>query len=250
MATADVIFALPRMSIAHTRARAAASARGARFLSLPDYGHDVLERDALRTDFRALAPLADAFGRSLADAHTLRLTTAAGTDLTMSSTGRSANSAPGFVRGPGDLASPPDAEANVPIAEDRTNGRLVVDGSIPCPEIGLLVSPVQLEITAGRITAIEGELAATLTSILDAIGDPRTRIAAELGVGLNPRAELCGRMLEDEGTRGTVHVGFGSNITIGGHNGPAFHLDMIVRRATLTANGTALLSNGEVSLDV
>ncbi|HOY67834.1 MAG TPA: aminopeptidase, partial [Candidatus Ozemobacteraceae bacterium] len=82
----------------------------------------------------------------------------------------------------------------------------------------------------------------------DRLGEPATRVLAELGVGLNPAARLCGSMLEDEGCRGTVHLGFGSNATIGGRNRVPFHLDMVLRHADLRVDDRPVLENGHLVL--
>jgi len=60
---------------------------------------------------------------------------------------------------------------------------------------------------------------------------------AELGIGLNPLAELSGAMLEDEGCLGTAHLGMGSNATIGGENEVPFHLDHVIRDACIEIDG-------------
>ena len=70
-------------------------------------------------------------------------------------------------------------------------------------------------------------------------------MVAEFGIGLNPKAELKGSMLEDEGCLGTVHLGIGSNKTIGGMNDVPFHLDHIIRQATIQVDDETLIERGE-----
>src|SRR5262249_20183261 len=141
--------------------------------------------------------------------------------------------------------SPPDAEVNIAPLEETAAGTLVVDGSVPCRELGKLTASLMLRIDKGAIVAVEGPSAAVLESVLDRLGNPRTRWLAEFGIGLNPEARLCGSMLEDEGCAGTAHFGFGSNATIGGRNAVPFHLDMVFRAPTVTVDGRLLLHAGE-----
>ncbi|MBP7636191.1 hypothetical protein KBA41_18635, partial [Candidatus Ozemobacteraceae bacterium] len=175
-----------------------------------------------------------------------RLASAAGTRLDLDISGRIGNAAPGWCGGSGTLASPPDAESNVAPVEGTAEGTLVIDGSVPCAELGLLQEPLTLTIQAGRIVDILGPQAATLAAVLDRLGNPATRVLAELGVGLNPAARLCGSMLEDEGCRGTVHLGFGSNATIGGRNSVSFHLDMVLRHTDLRIDDHLVLEHGNL----
>ena len=122
----------------------------------------------------------------------------------------------------------------------------MVDGSITCPEIGLVVEPVSLTVSAGRVTGIDGgqdDSARILSDILGPLGSPR-RVVAELGVGLNPLARLTGLMLTDEGALGGVHFGLGANATVGGVNDTDFHLDVVVRNASLSVDGREILNKG------
>ena len=237
MKRADVIFGITTMSLAHTQARLAASNAGARYLSLPDYSLDVLGGMALTADFRSLTATADAFARRVSEADVLHLRSTGGTDLECVTRGRSANSAPGWVRRAGDLASPPDAEVNVPPVEGTAYGVIVVDGSIPAPGLGLLSEPITLEIGDGRINRITGANASVLQRLFKTAGTERAWMLGEVGWGLNPLAQLRGSMLEDEGCVGTVHFGFGSNIVLGGKNQVAFHVDCIVREVTTRLDG-------------
>jgi 2,5-dihydroxypyridine 5,6-dioxygenase len=245
---ADVIFCLTSMSLAHSEERRRATDNGARYLSLPDYSLPLLAAPSLACDFRALIPQAEALGKLLDAGKTVRWTASAGSDVTFSIEGRKANRAPGCVLEKGMLGSPPDAEVNIAPIETSLEGVVVVDGSIPCHDIGLLRDPVTLRCEGGRIVDISGPDAAIvsrLTALFDKPG-PKARVLGEFGIGLNPRAVLCGIMLEDEGCLGTVHFGFGSNATIGGLNRVPFHLDHIVNEPTVWIDGVEIMTRGKI----
>lgn len=247
MSESSVIFGLTSMSMAHTDARLAATTRGARYLSLPDYSLEVLQRRALRADFARFVEPCDALARELTAASRLTLRTELGTDLEFDIRGRAANASPGCCYAPGVVASPPDIEVNIAVIETATRGVAIVDGSIPCRELGRLDAPIMLEIENGRVQRIAGGAAPTLQRLFDSASSDRARVVAEFGIGLNPYAELCGSMLEDEGCLGTVHLGIGSNVTIGGENAVAFHLDHVIRGASIWIDGVMMMEDGELT---
>lgn len=240
MLQSDVVFGMTTASMAHSNARNQATRAGARYLSLPGYSIEALASPALQADFRGITPAADALAGALSDAAVIVVESAAGTDLRASAAGRTGNSAPGWCDGPGSLASPPDAEANVAVLETSAEGRIVADGSVTAPGLGLLRAPIVLDVEAGRVTRCAGELAPMLEALLRAPADGAASTVAEIGLGLNPLARLSGWMLEDEGCLGTVHVGVGANATIGGRNEVPFHVDLVLRGATVTADGVLL----------
>lgn len=244
MCASDVIFALTKFSMAHTKARQKACRKAVRYLSLVDYDDSVIQSPSLQINFRLLTErsqkLADIFTRG----KKIQILTKQGTDLTGSIVGRHGNSAPGWCWKKGSLASPPDAESNVALVEDASEGILVVDGSIPCPQIGLLKSPQILTVKKGKVVKIQGTKARILNKLFDSCG-PKARVLAELGVGLNPKARLSGYMLEDEGCLGTIHIGMGSNATIGGKNSVPFHLDHIIKSATLLVDDKTIMKDGK-----
>jgi leucyl aminopeptidase (aminopeptidase T) len=244
MSVADVVFGVTTMSMAHTEARQRASMTGTRYLSLPDYSHEVLAGRALRADFRALTEPARRLAETFTAGHSVRLTSRAGTDVVLDIGGRTGNAAPGWCDGIGALASPPDAETNVALIEDSAEGVLVVDGSVPCAELGLLSTPLTLCVTAGRIRSTEGDAAAIFDRVIGRSGDRANCILAELGVGLNPLARVVGSMLEDEGALGTAHVGIGANTALGGQNRVSFHLDHVLCAPTLVVDGRVVMRDG------
>ena len=250
MAGATLCLGLTAKSMAHTRARIAAGAAGARYLSLPDYSVALLASPSLRADYRALAVRAQRVAESFTLGSFVRVTAPSGTDITMSIVGRVGNCAPGYVEGPGDLGSPPDIEANVSPIESSARGVVVVDGSIPYPSVGLLDASVTLRVEAGRITDIDGPpvIVAELRSLFASAASDKAFVLAECGVGLNDKAQLSGVMLTDEGAAGTMHFGFGSNATVGGTNEVPFHLDVVFRQPTLLVDGVAILLDGQLHL--
>jgi 4-hydroxy 2-oxovalerate aldolase/long-chain acyl-CoA synthetase len=248
MLWADVVFCLTPTSMAHTRARKRAADRGTRFLSLPDYSLGLLASPSLQVDFAALKPLARRLSRLLDHGREVRILTDGGTDLRFSIVGRLANCCPGVCRDPGVLGSPPDAEVNIAPLEGAAQGMIWVDGSIPCRSLGRLREPIGLRIADGSIVAIEGppREVRLLEELFEAVRAPEARVLAEFGIGLNPQAEITGRMLEDEGCAGTAHFGFGNNATIGGKTSVPFHLDFVLRAPFVWLDGVALLRAGSL----
>jgi leucyl aminopeptidase (aminopeptidase T) len=51
-------------------------------------------------------------------------------------------------------------------------------------------------------------------------------------------------MLTDEGAMGCVHFGLGANHTVGGLNEVDFHLDFVVRDASLWVDGVPMIADG------
>jgi leucyl aminopeptidase (aminopeptidase T) len=249
MKSADLIFGLTRYSMAHSRARNQACHAGARYLSLPEYSHELLRDPAVLADYRGRAPVVRAFADAFTRGRRVRVTTELGTDISLDITGRKGNYCPGFVEGPGELGSPPDIEANVSPVETGSNGVVIIDGSIPCAEVGLLQSPVELTIRDGRIVRFDsedGNVVGELERLFEGVGSDKAYVLAECGVGLNEAARLTGVMLTDEGASGCMHFGFGSNSTVGGQNEVSFHLDFVFRSPDLFVDERQMLVKGAI----
>lgn len=248
MLKANLVCGLTKMSMAQSNACRKATLTGVRYLSLPDYSYDVLLSKALCADFRSITPTATYFADAFTKADSILLLTENGASLRCGIAGRTGNAAPGWCFGPGVIASPPDCEANIAVVESESTGRLLVDGSITHPRLGLLTVPIEFFIEQGKVKSIKGYKSDILKGILSEVGDERALTVAEFGVGLNPLARLCGKMLEDEGTLGTVHIGLGSNWGIGGASAVPFHLDMVIKKPTVILDGNTIIENGLLML--
>ncbi len=247
MRQAHVIFSAVSVSITHTRAMRNALDSGARAILMTAYTEEILTSAALlETDFQAQAALCRRLGTVLARGERLRLRSPHGTDLTFSITGRTANVLTN-IPDPGELAPVPDIEVNVVPVEGSSQGRLVADASVPYLSIGILDQPIECSVEDGYITSMRGgKQAQILRAALDSHNDRNCYNVAELGIGLNPNAQLTGRMLDDEGVMGTIHIGIGTSHTLGGNVVAPTHYDLLMWQPTIEIDGRVVQRGREV----
>ncbi len=245
MENADIIFSATTFSLFNTPARIGACKQGARFINMADYSVAMLEEGCLFVDFEQTRALVQTVAAQITGS-TCVLTTPAGTHLTASIAGRNAVCGFGLADKKGMAASPPDIETAIGPTDGSAHGTLVIDGSIPLPGIGLITSPITLHVDKGYITSITGaEQAKILEDSLKAMNDSRVYLVGEIGFGMNNGAALSGRMLEDEGVFGTIHIGIGNNLSYGGTNDTPIHIDLIMKSPTYTVDGRTVCKDGK-----
>lgn len=244
----DVFLALVNKSITHTSAVKSAIANGARGIMLTQFNEKMMSDSGVKADFKAMESLCKGAANTMENAKKIELTSSHGTHLTFSAAGRRGNALTGIV-GRGEFAPVPTIEANVSPLEGTANGIIVANASIPYIGIGLLKSNVIAHVKDGLITSIEGgEEASVLRKDLADKDDPNVYNIAELGIGINPECRFSGFMLEDEGVYGSVHIGIGTSITLGGTVKAKCHYDLIMTEATITVDGKVLLDNGQFTI--
>ena len=240
MRSADVIFTPTRVTMYHTRARVEACQSGARVLTLSGANQETLMREAMRVDFRKLAPGVEKIAGKLARASSIRFSAASGTDLKAGIEGRRANADTGLCHKPGQCMGMPLVEANVPPLEDSVEGLVVVDASASL--IGLIEEPIKLTVRKGKVIEITGgKQADEVRYLLEEAKDPNVYQIAEIAVGLNPKSEVIGILTEDESAWRTGHIGVGNNIGLGGINEAPLHMDMIIQRPTVVLDENFVL---------
>ncbi len=185
-------------------------------------------------DYQAIAALGAVYAARLQDASTVRITSAAGTDLTFGIRHQAGMRETGLYVEPGMVGNLPAGEAACGIDDGTGEGVLVVDGSYP--GLGMLDEPVSLHFEDGAIVRVTGSRAAELEALLDAAG-PGSRLLAELGIGLNPGFEIQGNTLLDEKIAGTIHIATGNDVTFGGSNAVSYHADAVIRSPQLYLDG-------------
>ena len=235
MLESDVFLAPTTKSLSHTRARGAACDAGARGATLPGITEDVFTT-GLDADYAAIEAACDDVLGQIAGANEIRVTSAAGTDITFRIGDREWLSDTGMVHEPGEFSNLPAGE--VFVAPETATGTYVVDGTM-MPH-GLLEDGQRLrfEVDDGFVTEIgDDAIRSDVETAAEAVGDAAYTLA-ELGVGTNVGVdELVGSVLLDEKAGGTVHIAIGDNAGIGGDTNAPIHLDGILRNPTVYADG-------------
>lgn len=248
MREADVVITMAYGELMHTRARKEACAAGVKYAAVGGITKEYLVRLNLTPeDLYEVRALTERIAQRLTEASTARLTTRAGTDLTMSLKGRKGITLLPFGEKGTFCMVPAYAEAPCPPIEDSVEGVAVIDGTmVGAPEFeGLVEEPFKVYFEKGRIVKIsEGKDARRLTNLLDTLED-QARTFAELGVNSNhkiPRRFLGTRT--DNAIAGHAHIGLGRNDHIGGKSTADAHLDLLMKWATLLLDGKPILEDG------
>lgn len=185
--------------------------------------------------------------QKLENAKEVHITTPAGTDLYYNKEGIKAIAADGNYTMPGAGGNLPAGEVYSPPNGKKIEGKVVIDGSSRTHEHTILIrKPIELTIKEGDIVDIKGqEEAKQLENALKwaasvAKNPGNVRRICELGIGLNPRAQIIGAMIVDDKTLGTAHVGIGSNYWFGGSIYAIIHLDQVFKNPTIYLDGELL----------
>ena len=244
MKAADVALCPTAKSITHTNARIEAAAAGTRVVTMPSITIDMLRDGAACADYAQVEQRTRQLTERLTHAKHARIEKG-GHVLELALTGRDGVASPGVYREPGASGNFPSGEAYIAPLEDGANGTIVIDGSMV--GIGTLTEPMTVTIENGCLTRIEGAdaqgpYAERLGILFD---QPENSTIAELGIGTNEAAKLCGIILEDEKLYGTVHIAFGTNTSFGGITKADCHLDGIILNPTLYLDDECVIRKGE-----
>lgn len=246
MMECDIMFRITKFSLSHAKARRKALANGCRDINMCDYSIETLTKGGLFADFIEAGKVLDGFWPKYCGER-ITITTKKGTRLEGSIAGRAPKPQYGRSLVPGQVASPPDIECAIAAVEGELNGVLIIDGSIPMPELGVLKEDIKLTIENSKIVKIEGgEEARTLERILKEFNNEKVYMVGELAVTFNPLCGLTGRMLEDEGCYRAAHVGIGSSTGFGGTTDCSVHIDMVFMEPTVVIDGRKLVEDGNI----
>lgn len=207
---------------------------------------DLTAEDIMAATARARDAIA-----ALEGARKVRVTSAPGTDFTVTIEGRPALEVTP-VRNRGQMMGPVPLWAEVAYAavEDGTDGRIVVDGvmlGIGVP--GRVRTPIELEVRQGRVVSITGgEEADRLRQVI--AGVDGADVIGEFAFGTSEKSPTGSP--SEKGLLGTAHVALGDNHNAypGGKNVSVLHLDGVVLDATMQIvdTGRYILKDGRWAL--
>ncbi len=232
MQSVDVVIAPTTMSLTHTQARKRANKAGVRTATMPGVTERMMVEGGLTADPKDVADNTRRLAAVLKGASEIRLTSNQGTDIVFTVDSTKWNLDLGCCHEKGCSTNLPAGELY--IAPESSHGTVVIDGAMGGLE--LLKHPIKIDVKEGRAVDIKGDRAKEVLKIINPLGDAARNIA-EFGVGTNPRARIIGVVLEDEKVCGTAHIALGDNSTFGGHVEASVHLDGIIRKPRVYADG-------------
>lgn len=243
MKMVDVVVCPTAKSLTHTNARREAAKEGVRIGTMPGITIDTMVR-CLNADYDKIIALTDYIAEKLVGVNNIRVTTEKGTDVTMPVKDRMIIPSRGVLRQKGESGNLPSGEVYLAPWEDKTNGRVVVDGSMA--SVGICETPITIDIVNGYAETITGgKEAEKLIELFEKSGR-EARAVAEFGIGTNYKAKLVGLILEDEKVFGTIHIAFGNNLTMGGRISVSSHLDGLVKEPTVYFDDELIMEKGKL----
>jgi 2,5-dihydroxypyridine 5,6-dioxygenase len=193
----------------------------------------------------------------LGAASMMHVASAAGTDLHCALGDYPLLKEYGFVDEPGRWDHWPSGFLATWPNEGETHGRIVLDrGDILLPMKTYVQEPVELTVAGGYVTEIKGGLDADLLNdYMEAFGDRESYAISHIGWGLQPRARWSVLGLYDrEGTIGMDARAFagnflfslGPNTEAGGTRNTPCHIDIPMRRCSVSLDGVEVVRNGKL----
>jgi 2,5-dihydroxypyridine 5,6-dioxygenase len=226
-------------------------AAGTRVLMISNEHPEILERT--RPDPALEADVRDGM-RKLRAAQAMRVTSAAGTDLTIALHGARVGGGWGTTAKPGTIAHWPGGLCLAFPAKGAVNGTLVMQpGDVNLTFKTYLRDTIRLTIADDYITAIDGDGvdAELMRGYLASWNDRDAYAVSHVGWGLNPLARWDALAFYDKrdcnGTElrafaGNFLYSTGANEVAGRHT--LGHFDLPLRRCTVALDGRAVVENG------
>jgi len=215
-----------------------------RLISMPG----IMERSFLdgggTADLKELKEITERVSRALEGKRRFAIKSDKGTDAAVFSRGK-AFSFYAQPPSPVGFAMFPDGESVVALEEKTLEGRIVMD--VFQTGVGPLREPIAFEMKNGKAVRITGGIEAQLLGeVLEKYGDDNSYYFGEFALGTNPKARFIGSAGEDKKRIGTIHMSLGDDIGIGGELKSKLHLDAVMGRPTLVADGQILIEDGRL----
>ena len=189
----------------------------------------------------------------------LRITSDAGTDLTMSKEGRPGISQYGISDVKGRWDHWPSGLVGCAPIEGSAEGIVVLDAGDIILNLGRYVqAPITLTVREGRIVKFEGGAdARLLQDYFASFREEKAYTVSHIGWGVEHRAQWhaigtkfweWGGIMDAESYYGNMQIAFGSNFTrsLGGNNVCKFHLDLPCRNHSFYVDDELIVDKGVI----
>jgi 2,5-dihydroxypyridine 5,6-dioxygenase len=250
---ADMVVALASFPWLYSKAHNEALDAGTRTLMVEE-PEDVLRRLFPIPEVRQRG---EAGARLLAAGRRLRVTSEAGTDLTMDKGTRPACAQYGISDQGGRWDHWPSGLVGTAPIEGSVEGTLVIDGGDAILNLGRhVLQPIRLTIRDGRVVSFEGGAEARLLQqYFEAADQPNAYLVSHIGWGTDKRARWdtislrfweWGGIMDGESYYGNMQIAFGANFfrQLGGTNVCNFHIDIPCLNNSFWVDDVQVLDRG------
>ena len=198
--------------------------------------------------------------KKLEGARKMRVTSKAGTDLHLQLGDFPLLKEYGFVDEPGRWDHWPSGFLATWANEGSARGKVVLDvGDILLPQKSYVRAPIEMNIDAGFVTRIIGELdAELLKDYMGSFKDPEAFAVSHVGWGVQQRAFWSVMGLYDRersiamdarAFAGNFLFSLGPNTEAGGTRNTPCHMDIPMRKCTIELDGVTVVRDGDVIED-
>ena len=230
---------------------------GARILVVTNEHPEILERTEPTAD---LGPKVDLGVQMLREAQEMRVTSAAGTDLTIDIREAPCGGTPGFGTNPGHVAHWPGGLCLAFPGPGTVNGRIVMDvGDMNLTFKTYLSGQIDFTIENDFVTAIKGDgLDAQLfRNYMESWEDPQAYGLSHVGWGMNPKARwVSGALYDKRDMQGVEFRAWAGNFlwsTGANQYAGRFtegHFDLPMRNCTIALDGAVVVRDGILQGDL
>lgn len=209
--------------------------------------------DGVRVDPTALAAAGEAVRAALRTGKTVRITSPAGTDLTLGLAGNPPYFSDGAITAEdaksgaaSQMVWLPAGEVYVRIASGSANGTIVTDR---LTFEGDEIEGLRAEVNNGRVTSLTASKGIErLKARYDAAGEGKDAVSV-LSIGVNPNITIAeNSKLRTWMPAGMVTISIGGDTFAGGSNNASFGFPMFLTAAQVTVDGKPIVENGKLVL--
>lgn len=248
MAGLDAVVEITTVSVRHSQTRQDLQQGGTRYLYLGSPPRSLFDgTGAMYADFPAHRQVIERLADRVTAGSTMHITTARGTNLTVDLNQRSGRALTGMADRAAMFGTPPCLEWGLVPSLSGTTGQLVADAY--GVGLGLLSEPIHAQIEDGRMVHIaQGLEGDRLRELLASAQTPHAYQVSEVGVGMNPEAQMIDDMMSAEAVLGTAHIAVGTTPADPGVERvqAGLHIDLVFWHPTITIDEEVVMDAGQL----
>ncbi|MCD6371903.1 MAG: aminopeptidase [Candidatus Aenigmarchaeota archaeon] len=237
MRASDVVIAITSHSILYTKATKIASEKGVRIANLVRVSEKTFTKGGLTASYSRVSREVEKLFKKVDNSNFVEISSSNGTNVYFSTRERKWYKETGILRAPGKIGNLPGGEVYVAPVENSINGKIVID------EFGEFGKKVSLEIENGRIVKVS-KASKKFKELLEKYGEEF--YICEFGIGCNYKVRFTGNIHEDKKVSGSIHFGFGYNLSFGGIINLPFHFDGIIKKASVKVDNRIIIERGKL----